>query len=103
MLDARSGSANAVSVRTFIDSQAISSYQWMVTAMCGLIVFVDGFDAQAVGFVFAAVTVVGYLSGATVLGVIGASFALVAAFLNAVFGLCLGCEAYLLLRRVATH
>lgn len=56
MLDARPGSANAVSVRTFIDSQPISSYQWMVTAMCGLIVFVDGFDAQAVGFVAPALT-----------------------------------------------
>src|SRR5215212_8026446 len=56
MVDARSGSANAVSVRTFIDSQPISPYQWMVTAMCGLIVFVDGFDAQAVGFVAPALT-----------------------------------------------
>jgi AAHS family 4-hydroxybenzoate transporter-like MFS transporter len=56
MLDARSGSANAISVRTFIDSQPITSYQWMVTAMCGLIVFVDGFDAQAVGFVAPALT-----------------------------------------------
>src|SRR6188768_3772667 len=56
MLDARPGSANAVNVRTFIDSQPISAYQWMVTAMCGLIVFVDGFDAQAVGFVAPALT-----------------------------------------------
>lgn len=30
---------------------------------------------------------------------IGAALALVAAFLNATFGLCLGCELYLLLRR----
>ncbi|WP_327009063.1 DUF4395 domain-containing protein [Dactylosporangium sp. NBC_01737] len=58
--------------------------------------------AQAVGLAFTVLTVVGYLSGATVLGVIGASFALVAAFLNAVFGLCLGCEAYLLLKRLRT-
>ncbi|MEV0133387.1 DUF4395 domain-containing protein [Dactylosporangium sp. NPDC050688] len=58
--------------------------------------------AQAVGLVFAVVTVAGYLSGATVLGVVGASFALVAAFLNAVFGLCLGCEAYLLIKRLRT-
>ena len=52
--------------------------------------------------VFTVFTVAGYLSGATVLGLVGASFALVAAFLNAVFGLCLGCEAYLLLRRLRT-
>jgi len=56
--------------------------------------------AQAVGLLFAVVTVVGYVSGVTVLGIVGASFALVAAFLNAFFGLCLGCEAYLLLRRL---
>ncbi|GAA4251089.1 DUF4395 domain-containing protein [Dactylosporangium darangshiense] len=58
--------------------------------------------AQAVGLVFAAVAVVGYLSGATVLGVVFAAFALVAAFLNGFFGLCLGCEAYLLIRRLRT-
>jgi hypothetical protein len=56
--------------------------------------------AQAVGLVFTLVTVAGYLSGVAVLGIVGASFALVAAFLNAFFGLCLGCEAYLLLRRL---
>ncbi|WP_238019376.1 DUF4395 domain-containing protein [Dactylosporangium sp. AC04546] len=56
--------------------------------------------AQAVGLVFALVTAAGYLSGAPVVGVVGASFALLAAFLNAVFGLCLGCEAYLLIRRL---
>lgn len=58
--------------------------------------------AQAVGLAFAVVTVIGYLSGATVLGVVAASFALVAAFLNAVFGLCLGCETYLLIKRLRT-
>jgi len=58
--------------------------------------------AQAVGLAFTVLTVAGYLSGTTVLGVVGASFALVAAFLNAVFGLCLGCEAYLLIRRLRT-
>ncbi len=58
--------------------------------------------AQAVGLAFTAVTVAGYLSGATALGIVGASFALVAAFLNAVFGLCLGCEAYLLIKRLRT-
>lgn len=55
--------------------------------------------AQAVGFVFAAVATVGLLAGATVIGLVAAAFALMAAFLNAAFGLCLGCEMYLLLRR----
>ena len=46
-----------------------------------------------------AVASVAYLSGAQVVGLVATGFALAAAFLNAAFGLCLGCEAYLLLRR----
>ena len=57
--------------------------------------------AQGVGLVFAVVGLVGYLSGATLLGAIATGFALAAALLNAVFGFCLGCEMYLLIRRVA--
>lgn len=57
--------------------------------------------AQGVGLVFALVGLVGYLSGLTVLGAVATGLALVAALLNAVFGLCLGCELYLLLRRAA--
>jgi len=56
--------------------------------------------AQAVGLVFALVSLAGYLSGATVVGAVAAGFALAAALLNAVFGFCLGCEMYLLLRRL---
>lgn len=56
--------------------------------------------AQAFGLLFAVLTVIGYLAGPAALGIVGASFALVAAFLNAVFGLCLGCEAYLLIKRM---
>ena len=55
--------------------------------------------AQAVGFFFALVGAIGYLSGVTALGVVFAAFALAAAFLNAAFDFCLGCEVYLLLRR----
>jgi hypothetical protein len=57
--------------------------------------------AQGVGFVFLAVAAVGYLAGVTALGIVATAFGLAAAFLNAAFGLCLGCEAYLLLRRLA--
>ena len=57
--------------------------------------------AQAVGLGFALVGVVAFLAGATLLGVVATGFALVAALLNAVFGLCLGCEMYLLIRRFA--
>lgn len=55
--------------------------------------------AQGVGFAFAAVASVGYLTGATVVAAVATSLALAAAFLNAAFGLCLGCEVYLALRR----
>ena len=55
--------------------------------------------AQAVGFLFAAVAVAGLLSGITALFTIATSFALAAAFLNAAFNYCLGCEVYLLLLR----
>jgi hypothetical protein len=55
--------------------------------------------SQLVGFVFAAVGAVGYLAGLPVLGIVAIAFALVAAFLNAAFGYCLGCEMYGLLAR----
>ncbi len=55
--------------------------------------------AQGVGF---AVTLVGVVLGAAGLPLaipIAASFAFIAAFLNAVFGYCLGCQMYILLVR----
>lgn len=51
--------------------------------------------AQAVGFGFAVVGTLGYASGLVVLGIVATAFALGAAFLNAAFGFCLGCEIYL--------
>jgi hypothetical protein len=56
--------------------------------------------AQGVGFGFALVGTLGFLLGAPVVGIVATAFALVAAFLNAAFGFCLGCEVYLLLRRL---
>ena len=58
--------------------------------------------AQAVGFVFAAVGVVGYVTGLTPLGLVATALALIAALLNAAVGFCLGCEMYLLLTRTKT-
>lgn len=55
--------------------------------------------AQGVGLAFALVGVVGYATGLIWLGIAATACALVAAFLNAVFGLCLGCEMYLLMLR----
>jgi hypothetical protein len=55
--------------------------------------------AQGVGLVISVIGVIGYAAGITALGMAGAAAALVAAFLNAAFGLCLGCEMYVLIRR----
>jgi len=60
--------------------------------------------AQGVGFGFAVVGVVGYAFGngwgITWLGILATAFALGAAFLNAAFGFCLGCEMYVLIQRL---
>jgi hypothetical protein len=55
--------------------------------------------AQLVGLVFAVIGVVGFLAGSSIVGLVFTGFALVAALLNAVFGLCLGCELHLLIVR----
>jgi hypothetical protein len=55
--------------------------------------------AQLVGLLFAVVGAAGYLLGAPALGAVATGFALVAALLNAVTGICLGCELYLIARR----
>ena len=56
--------------------------------------------AQAVGLVFAVTGVAGYAAGLTWLGMVATAATLAAAFLNAVFGFCLGCEMYVLIRRI---
>jgi hypothetical protein len=56
--------------------------------------------AQTVGLVFALVALAGFVTGLTGLGLVATGLALGAALLNAAFGLCLGCELYLLGRRV---
>jgi len=55
--------------------------------------------AQAVGLVFTTVALIGLAAPTGVVTLVATAFALAAAFLNAAFGVCLGCEAYLLLRR----
>jgi hypothetical protein len=59
--------------------------------------------AQGVGFGFALVGTVGYATGLTALGIVATAFALFAAFLNAAFNFCLGCETYLIIRRFAPN
>ncbi len=55
--------------------------------------------AQVVGLAFAVLGLVGFVTGATPLALVATAAALVAAFLNAAFGVCLGCELYLLITR----
>ena len=56
--------------------------------------------AQAVGLAFALTGLVALLLGADLVGLVAVGLALVAALLNAAFRLCLGCEMYLLLKRI---
>ncbi|MFI0410716.1 DUF4395 domain-containing protein [Actinomadura sp. 3N508] len=56
--------------------------------------------AQGVGLLFALAGTAGYAAGITWLGIGATALALAAAFLNAAFGFCLGCEMYLLVRRI---
>jgi hypothetical protein len=56
--------------------------------------------AQLVGFLFAVVGTAGFATGLPALGLVATGFALVAAFLNAAFAICLGCQLYPLVARL---
>ena len=56
--------------------------------------------AQLIGALFAFVALLGGVSGNSAVFLIATSFALGAAFLNAAFGFCLGCQIYLILVRL---
>jgi hypothetical protein len=56
--------------------------------------------AQGVGFAFGVAGSLAYFLGADLLGTVIVGLAFAAAFLNAVFGFCLGCEIYLLAVRI---
>ena len=58
---------------------------------------------QLIGALFAATALLGGLTGNTTLFLIATSFALGAAFLNAAFGFCLGCQFYLILLRAKSR
>lgn len=55
--------------------------------------------AQSVGLGFALVAVIASVLGAGAVFTVAVGFALAAAFLNAAFNFCLGCQVYLLLLR----
>ena len=56
--------------------------------------------SQGVGMVFAGIGTIGFAAGLPVLGIVFAAFALAAAFLNAAFDFCLGCQMYLFIQRI---
>ena len=56
--------------------------------------------AQTVGLVFGVTGLIGAVAGLPALFYLAVGFALIAALLNAVFNLCLGCELYLLAKRL---
>ncbi len=56
--------------------------------------------AQGVGLGFAVVGTLALALGATTVGLVAVAMALAAALLNAAFGICLGCELYLIVKRV---
>jgi hypothetical protein len=58
--------------------------------------------AQSVGLGFALVAVIASVVGAGGVFTVAVGFALAAAFLNAAFNFCLGCQMYLLILRVRT-
>ena len=55
--------------------------------------------SQAVGLIFALVAIIGSATGAGGVFTVAVGFALAAAFLNAAFNFCLGCQMYLLILR----
>ena len=56
--------------------------------------------SQLVGFLFLAPAFLSFALGAPIVGLVLTGFALVAALLNALFNYCLGCELYLILKRL---
>ena len=50
-LSARGPATGTLDVQAFINAQPLSGYQWRVVALCFLIVFLDGLDTAAMGFI----------------------------------------------------
>jgi hypothetical protein len=59
--------------------------------------------AQSIGLLFALVALAGAATGISVVFTVAVAGALAAAFLNAAFDFCLGCQVYLLLARLRSH
>src|SRR6202022_2201502 len=74
---------------------------WITTGVLVITLIVSGISSPAAAVilglqavVFAVIGTAGFAAGAPLVGLIAAGAALVAAFLNAAFGICLGCQLY---------
>lgn len=76
--------AHTINVRNFIDQREFGKYQFLVTAMCAMVVFLDGFDTQAIGYVAPAIIKSFHVSRSTLSPVFSAS--LVGLMLGALVG-----------------
>ncbi len=47
----QSAVGQCLDVQSFINAQPLSRYQWRVVILCFLIVFLDGLDTAAMGFI----------------------------------------------------
>jgi MFS transporter, AAHS family, 4-hydroxybenzoate transporter len=73
-----------VNVQELIDSRKLSAFQVLVTALCALVVLIDGFDTQAIGYVAPAIVRSWHVDRA----------ALTPVFSAGLFGLMLGALAF---------
>lgn len=71
---------------------------WVTTAVLLSVLVVSAFSTSIAAIMLAGVA--GFTFGAPLTGVIATGFALAAAFLNAAFGICLGCQIYPLATRL---
>jgi hypothetical protein len=78
-------------------------YRWLIRPRLGPPVHTEAEApprfAQAMGAVIAAAGVIAFAAGSSVIGIVFTALALAAAFLNAVFDFCLGCQVYLFIQR----
>jgi hypothetical protein len=59
--------------------------------------------AQSIGLAFALIALAGAATGTSVIFTVAVAGALAAAFLNAAFDFCIGCQVYLILARLRSH
>ncbi|MSZ25551.1 MAG: DUF4395 family protein [Actinobacteria bacterium] len=59
--------------------------------------------AQSIGLAFTLVAIAGAATGTSMVFTVAVAAALAAAFLNAAFDFCLGCQVYLLLARIRSN